>query len=691
MYRADIVFAAGETMSRAWYKNSCEIFLEENSESIIGTIVSNSALHGFEATPPQVQAWQEEIRILQQQIQWVDFAHMDIFLEFNIPRMGKRIDALLLIKSDKPHIIIFEFKAGADKVYSQDIDQVMGYALELKNFHEGSHGADVFPVVVATDSSDIVGESFKFKEAKEGIYEPVCINSDSIACLIRSIAYQRGDVSPEAWENSPYKPTPTIIEAARALYANHDVREITRSEGSAANIKATSEKLIEIVADAKDKHKKIIAFVTGVPGAGKTLVGLNLATAKRSETDETHAVFLSGNGPLVKVLKEALARDEVERNGGTLTDARAKVKSFIQNVHHYRDEYLEDTGAPSEHVAIFDEAQRAWNKKMTCDFMRRKKNRSDFDKSEPEFLISCLDRHDDWAAIICLVGGGQEINRGEAGISEWIDAIIEKFPHWSIAISEQLTDSEYAAGHAVELAKARPVEAVNGITETLPEMHLSVSMRSFRAESVSSFVKALLDIDSERAKIELAEIDERYPIRLTRNLAEAKKWIRKQALGSERPGVVASSKALRLKPFAIDVAGTIDPVHYFLGGKDDPRSSYFLEAAGSEFDVQGLELDYTIVSWDGDLRMDERACRWSHHDFRGHRWLNIKSIDNKEYQKNAYRVLLTRARQGMVIFIPLGNDPPDATRKSEFYDGTYNYLKSLGIRELVADIEDRGY
>ena len=311
--------------------------------------------------------------------------------------------------------------------------------------------------------------------------------------------------------------------------------------------------------------------------------------------------------------------------------------------------------------------------------------------SEPEFLISCMDRHADWAVVICLVGGGQEINRGEAGISAWIEAVLERFPGWDIAISSQLSDAEYAAGLAVEMAKTRSGEPGNGITQVRHELHLAVSMRSFRAENVSSFVKALLDIDMSQAQAELAKLDNDYPIRITRNLAVAKSWIRQQARGSERPGLLATSRALRLKPFAINVKGDTKPVHYFLGDKSDPRSSYYLEDAGSEFEVQGLELDYALVAWDGDLRMDENQLAWSYHDFRKQSWQNVKSSQNKTYIKNAYRVLLTRARQGMVIFVPLGNNPPDTTRDSSYYDGTYEYLKAIGIQELLSETVDKGY
>ena len=745
-------------MPRSWYKNAVTDFLSEPDDSIIGKLAAGSARDGFDADTSQIGSWQEEITVLKSQLELVDFSSMDIFLEFNIPRMGRRIDALLLIHSDKPHILILEFKVGKAAVYFSDIDQVTDYALELKNFHEGSHGAVIFPILVPTEMksepalekiheiNDLVYEKREgFDADMNGIADPVACSARDIGTVVNEVSFSLGIVTADEWESSPYKPTPTIIEAALALYANHDVSDITRSEGSAANIKSTADKLIELMTYARKEHRKIIAFVTGVPGAGKTLVGLKVATLKRDISDETHAVFLSGNGPLVQVLQEALTRDECSKNNVTKSQAKTKVKAFIQNVHHYRDEGIRDPSPPDEHVAIFDEAQRAWNEAKTTDFMKRRKGILDFGKSEPEFLISCLDRHKDWAVVVCLVGGGQEINRGEAGIGAWIEAIIKDFPDWDIAISDRMTDSEYAAGQAVRMAVDRGREtavagftaggadacAVPGMTKIFPELHLSVSMRSFRSENVSEFVKALLDIDKEKARTELAKLAGNYPIRITRDLAVAKKWIRAHARGTERPGLLASSKALRLKPFAIDSRVSVDPVHYFLNGKDDTRSSYYLEDAASEFVVQGLELDYTLVSWDGDLRMlpgesnsaaassrmgqsDSAAasssgqisgqadcsrisddatafCKWSYHDFKGSKWQNIHNEDNRYYLKNAYRVLLTRARQGMVIFVPLGNNPPDATRDSSYYDGTYQYLKSLGIEELTADIEDRGY
>jgi hypothetical protein len=344
-----------------------------------------------------------------------------------------------------------------------------------------------------------------------------------------------------------------------------------------------------------------------------------------------------------------------------------------QHVHHFRDEYLRDTGAPPEHVVLFDEAQRAWDLDQTCAFMQRKKGRADFNQSEPEFLISCLDRHEDWAVVVCLVGSGQEINTGEAGISEWFDAILKRFDSWDVYLSPKLTEAEFQGGTVFEEILARQN------TREDADLHLATSMRSFRADSVSRFVKEVLDLEIESAKETLAGLVDRYPIVLTRNLSRAKNWLRSRARGSERYGIVVSSQAERLKPHAIDVRVKTDPVKWFLDGKEDTRSSYYLEDVATEFQVQGLELDWACVVWDGDLRINSE--RWAHHQFRGSRWNRINKAARQRYLENAYRVLMTRARQGMVLVVPEGDDG-DPTRSPDFYDPTYLYLRSLGIQEL---------
>ncbi len=477
------------------------------------------------------------------------------------------------------------------------------------------------------------------------------------------------------WTQAPYKPTPTIVEAARALYAHHSVEAISYFDAGKQNLGITARRIEQLIDEARERSQKIICFVTGVPGAGKTLVGLNVATQHDRKESPTHAVLLSGNGPLVEVLRAALSRDEKARrkaSGEKLPKGSDPVKQFIQNVHHFRDEADKNPGPPSDHVVVFDEAQRAWNLAKTADFMKRKKGKPNFTHSEPEYLISYVDRHQDWAVIVCLVGGGQEIHTGEAGIAAWLEAIKSSFPHWQMHISSKLTDSEYLATSTVDAVK----EDANVHLDDC--LHLAVSMRSFRTEHVSAFVKALLDCERDEARRTLAKL-KKYPIAVTRNLDLAKQWVRSNARGSERYGLVASSKAQRLKPHAVDIRVKTDPVHWFLDGKEDTRSSYYLEDVATEFQVQGLEVDWAVVTWDGDFRF--KGSGWSCHEFRGSRWNNSGKEDKRKYLKNAYRVLLTRARQGMVIFVPEGN-VTDHTRPPAYYDSTFQYLVDVGIPVL---------
>ena len=574
-------------------------------------------------------------------------------------------------------IFALEFKVG-EKIYDQAaIEQVWDYALDLKNFHEASHNAAIVPVLIATEAKAV---AVTLEADADQVFRPVLSNADGVRQILEiALCSSKGTgLDAEAWASASYKPTPTIIEAARTLYTQHSVEAIARFDAGAQNLHVTSKRIEALVDEARSTGQKFICFVTGVPGAGKTLIGLNIATHRRDQRARTHAVFLSGNGPLVAVLREALTRDECSRQKARgVKTSKAKVctpvKAFIQNVHHFRDAGLTDEKAPPEHVVIFDEAQRAWNQQMTSDFMRRKKGRLGFTQSEPEFLISYMDRHRDWAVIICLVGGGQEINRGEAGISAWLIAVMDHFTHWKMFISSQLNDSEYAATETLAVTKC------SAQTQIENDLHLAASMRSFRAENVSAFVKALLDCDTDAARTAFVQLKDRFPIVITRDLDAAKAWVRLQARGSERFGLLASSKAMRLKPHAVDIRVSVDPVHYFLNEREDVRSSYYLEDAATEFQVQGLELDWACVAWCADFRFDGSA--WNYHDFRGSRWSNINISENQNYLRNAYRVLLTRARQGMVIFVPPGQ-ATDCTRSPAYYDPTFNYLRSLGIPML---------
>jgi hypothetical protein len=657
-------------MKRFYYSDSIENFLSTEISSIVGELVLNNE---FATEPTQRDAWLGQIQFLKESLR--DRAGF-IYFEYVIPRMGKRIDTVIV---DQNVVFVVEFKVGQTDFLGADIDQVWDYALDLKNFHETSHSAAIAPILIATHAGDII-QPDGFKPGFDHLFAPIRTNLSGFVDVYRKVlgGVNGSKLDHTEWATGRYSPTPTIIEAATALYRQHSVDEISRKDASAKNLKITSTAVSEIIKSARNHSEKAICFVTGVPGAGKTLVGLDIATRYLDSSGGNQSVFLSGNGPLVAILTEALSRDAVQRakrKGKKLKkgEARSRVKAFIQNVHHYRDEYLRDERAPIDHVAIFDEAQRAWNHQKTADFMKRKKKIPEFSFSEPEFLISCLDRHEDWAVIVCLVGGGQEINSGEAGIGEWIESINRSFSKWKIYISDRITDSEYDAVTAIDKLDNQSNIHRNS------DLHLAVSMRSFRAERVSSFVKNVLDLEVESAQEDLANFKSRYPIVLTRNLENAKHWLRRQARGSERFGVVVSSNAQRLKPFAIDVKSPMDPVKWFLEGKQDVRSSYYLEDVATEFHVQGLELDWACVTWDADFRFN--GSDWTHHSFVGDRWQKVNKLERKQYLKNAYRVLLTRARQGMVIVIPEGSTG-DHTRKTEFYDFTFNYLSSIGLEHI---------
>lgn len=655
--------------SWAWYRASIANFLASDPAEVLGRLSEASA---FDIDLAQRGAWVEEIGLLRS---WLAGRSGELLLEFTIPRLGSRIDAVLLIG---PAVFVVEFKVNAQTHDRSAVEQTWDYALDLKNFHEASHAAPIVPLLVATAAAARPPPQLVFDE--DGVCRPLRLAPDCVpAALDAVLARVRGSALDAArWANAPYRPTPTIIEAARALYARHSVEDITRNDAGAVNLAVTSRRIEALVEDARREDRKAICFVTGVPGAGKTLVGLDVATRKRDAHAPTHAVFLSGNGPLVAVLREALTRDEVARRRAagertTKTRVANPVKAFIQNVHHFRDAALLDEAPPADHVVIFDEAQRAWTREKTAQFMKQRKGLPDFRHSEPEFLISCLDRHPDWAFIVCLVGGGQEIHTGEAGIGEWLEACRGRFRHWDLHLSDRLTDSEYAAGETLQALRGRPR------THFDEALHLAVDLRSFRAENISRFVKALLDCDRAAARREYGLLAGRFPLAVTRDLQRAKQWLRGRARGSERFGLVASSKAMRLKPHAIDIRVAVDPVQWFLSEREDTRSSYYLEDVATEFQVQGLELDWTCVTWDADLRHDGRG--WSFHDFRGSRWERIHQQVRQHYLRNAYRVLLTRARQGMVLFVPPG-DPTDPTREPGMYDATFRYLREVGVPVL---------
>lgn len=706
---------------RCLYNNKIESFLREPKNYILGTISKN--YHGS-VQSTQIDAWVEEITIIQELLKTLNKDGQIIF-EYDIPRLSKRIDVTLLINGI---VFCLEFKVGESKILEVDVDQVLDYALDLKYFHKFSSDRIIVPILIATNyksSTSIISMSVY----NDKVVNPLVTGKDGLLKLIDEILIKYPSETPinSNWIISPYAPTPTIIEAAKALYENHSVENITRHEADNVSTDRTIAYILDVIKKTKEKQEKSICFVTGVPGAGKTLVGLEVAIKQTYQGNldpvkDEGAVYLSGNGPLVAVLTEALAKDNQKKilasgKKKNLTDSRREVGKSIQMIHRYRDNMLmkiknpvqngileidpskavkqEEAGfGEVEHVAIFDEAQRSWTHKRLADYLKRggtygnKLKVPNFPMSEAGFLIWSLDQRQDWATIVCLVGGGQEINTGEAGISEWIKALNEMFTNWKIYISPKLTDKEYAEGQVNELLK----DNKNVIYSE--DLHLAVSLRSYRSEKLSAFVQALLTFDP-KAKDIYEDIKKKYPIVLTRDIKKAKEWLHNQVRGTERTGVLITKESARFKPLGIHVLPTGDEnaVHWFLEDKIDTRSSNYLEDAATEIQVQGLELDYTCLLWDADMRYENG--KWEFYRFNGQtKW--VKQEGNTEskqeqikYMLNAYRVLLTRARAGMVICVPFGNPNKtksgfweDSTRLPEYYDGTYEYLNSLGIEEI---------
>ena len=631
-----------------------------NKEKILNELSTNS---DFDVTGLQYQAWQQELDLLEKTL-FDKSGH--ILLEVVIPRLGKRIDSVLFIDGK---LLLLEFKGGDSTFENQALTQLLDYALDLKNFHEGSYKLDIIPILVdiKTDKKSIVYEKFD-----DGIYMPSILGASTFKEGLEEILKntKSSNININDWINSSYRPTPNIIEAAQSMYLFHDVKNITYSEAGKTNLDKTTNTVNDIIdLSVKNKTKSII-FVTGVPGSGKTLAGLNIANSRQSYDNKQHAVFLSGNGPLVEVLQEALARDESKRMKIPKSQSERKVKMFIQNVHNFRDEAIINPKPLAEKIVIFDEAQRAWDQEQTVKFMKNKK-RIEFSKSEPEFLIEVLNRNIDYAVIICLVGNGQEIHKGEAGINEWLRAL-NNFPEWKVFLSDQFLDFEK---NSEELNKLKNKNRVI----IKQELHLSIPLRSFRSEKTANFANALLSGEFNIANKIYRELKEKYPILMTRDLNKAKEWIKKISRGSERYGMLALSNTDRLRPYGIWTAKKIEPKNWFLNDKFDIRSSFYLEETATEFDVQGLELDYSIIAWDQKIMFD--GTKWIYQKFNYREW-SLESEETKiNYLVNSMRVLLTRSRQGYVLFLPKKIEN-DLTFDKDLIENTYKLLKQIGIEEI---------
>ena len=654
---------------KAYYCNSIPGFIKDTSASIVGQLVRYS----FEINKDQSDAWVNQISELQNRLESHGIEG-DIIFEYDIVRLGKRIDVILLIR----HMVFsLEFKNGKDIFTAQDAQQAEDYAIDIKNFHKESENLYVCPILIATDA-----EPYK-KDQSSDCYpdKQIYLQRENIETLVPKISAiselygDDGKIDFDKWFNSPYYPTPTIIAAAVEAYSSHHLSEIARSEAGQDNINACEAKLNEVITYAEQNKKKCVCFVTGVPGAGKTLVGLDVVAKNLDKGEKNLSVYLSGNGPLVEVLREALKRS-VKAKKQLNRETEAAINALIQSSFAFKKDNSSHRRPTPENILIFDEAQRVWNQEK----MTRKHNDSTMAVSEPHLLYSIMDRHQDWAVMICLVGLGQDIYDGEVGINEWFRCGINDFFDWELFYSPEI----FSQVEDKNIDKDMILSCTR--CHQMSELHLKTSIRSFRADKQCQFVDALLDNNPEQTKAVYDLILEKYPVYLTRDYNLAKEWVKKQVRGSQRCGVMACSSAQRLKPEGIYVPTDIDVKNWFLAPSDDLRSSNMLEIVASEFKVQGLEIDWGIVCWDADLRRTANGKDWDHYTFRGTKWNKRNKPEQKRYLLNSYRVLLTRSRQGMIIFVPKGVDPElDPSRNSAFYDGIYNYLISCGIKELKSN------
>jgi len=665
----------------AYYRTTLTEFLVTENNIIIGAIAQSQS----GTTPQQQQAWRTQVEVLKNAVQvWAErlsVPNWGLLFEYRMLRLHRRID-LVLLADDL--IFVIEFKIGADNYASSDLQQAEDYALDLRDFHDESASRVIIPVLCCTAAPAVESDL----SIQEWVGTVLKANADTLANGV--IKAYRECHNPEAalieldaWNTAAYAPVPNIIEAAELLYGAHSVAEIHSALAEQKNLTATSDRLIEIIALARNEGRLVVCFVTGVPGSGKTLTGLNAVHDPRfRKAGGASGAFLSGNTPLVTVLREALAKDHQRRVGGTIDAARRKTKAEIQLLMRYLEEYAErDTQrAPHEYVIVFDEAQRAWDAAYG-------KQKFDRDASEPTLFLEIMARHMDWAVIVALVGGGQEINKGEGGLPEWGQSLAGFKPanfggkDWDI----------YASSHVLE---GTPVTAggalfpdgvpVNLKVYTDDRLHLSVSVRSHRCEIANAWIDAVLAGDQDQAAQLSLEI-EHFPIYVTRSLDAMRKWLRKTTRGHRRCGLVASSNARRLRGYGLGVSLSTQDLgsikHWFLTGRDDVRSSYAMEVTATEYACQGLELDRVGLCWGGDMTWSSQDAHWAYRTFRGAQWQHTRQREAQQNTKNTYRVLMSRAREAMVIWIPPGA-AEDPTRPVEWMDETAEYLGKCGVREL---------
>ncbi len=579
----------------AFFSSTVHKFLATDSSQILGELNLHARNSVSSLRVSTVISWERTISVLKTTLtqiatEFSSAGNWGLLLEYEIPRRDRRIDVVLLAGS---LVIVLEFKTGDSGDEATARRQAEHYALELRDFHRESRGLFLVPVVISRGASEFVPPSV---DPSDDLVRAVLVaNDESLAKAIRHAVAKNLRASSgkqfdlNLWNRSAYQPIPNIVEAAQILFAKQSVRELSHAHTDTYNLTKTTDLLVAAVERAQRERRKIICFVTGVPGAGKTLAGLNAVHSPELMRDNRPAgCFLSGNVPLVKVITEALAVDNHARSDDSLEESRRRIRTFIQSVHSFLKEYRGSDKLPPEGVIVFDEAQRAWDAvKVRKEFLQRataaERDALTTVNSEPAMMLGIMDRLLDWGVIIALVGGGQEIHDGEAGIAEWGRVLREHYSHWHIIASpEALNGGASVAGSRL----FHDGQSGNAAVTLETHLHLPVSIRSFRAEAVAAWVNAVVTGQPEQAAT-IARQCSQFPIMLTRSLEHSRAWLRRSTRGLRRCGLLASSGALRLRAHGLEVSsgfrGGISLEDWFLASPGDIRSSNVLEVALTEF------------------------------------------------------------------------------------------------------------
>lgn len=640
-------------LHRAWWSGSLEFFRAQEDEQIVERLNLKLVEAHFSGRADQVTAWRTTLPILRRALLKMP-SNWQLLFEYPLLRLGRRLDVVLV--TDRA-IFVMEFKTKQfDRIART---QAVDYALDLRDFHAGSRRHPIIPILIATGANPAppVWPLF-WNNYDNPLFEASDKTlSDLLTEIITKIDHRGVDIA--GWEHATYRPVPTIVEAAIMLYRKHGVAEIKAARADMTNLTRTTDAILEAINYAKANNAHIIIFVTGIPGAGKTLCGLNAVFSA-----DTDAVFLTGTLPMVYVLNEALAKDSATGLGKSKNDSDRKTKGKIQSVTRFLKDNRDRAEAPAEHVIVFDEAQRAWD----AEYGAQKFGLPD---SEAAIVLDIMCRHQDYAVIVGLVGNGQEINTGEAGLSEWGRALLAR-PHWQVRAAPGVIK---AAEPRQCLFEIPPV----GLT-VAPVLHLNVPIRQIRSTSAAHWVDAVLrGAPAEAAKIVQ---EDSVPFFITRSLAEMRHSLRARASGLRRAGLVCSSGAKRLVAEGLwpkfDHLDDSTVANWFLKRWPDVRASDALEIPATEFACQGLEIDYVGLCWGGDFVWNGQ---WVTRNFKGTKWQYPKNPDSGDFCRNTYRVLLTRARYDTMIWVPEG-DVNDPTREPHLFDQTVDFLLRCGATML---------